>query len=113
MRFAFTALTNSARFLKGESFDTSIRLGIDATPATAFKSLVGSKLSFAKLGLVDRLTDANRNVCPSGLANLATYSAPIFPPAPGLSSGKTVCPITLPISSAITRPRTSAEPPAA
>jgi hypothetical protein len=51
-------------------------------------------------------------VYPSG-ALLVTNSAPIFPPAPGFNSVKTVCPNAWPIAIDIGLANMSAEPPAA
>jgi hypothetical protein len=48
--------------LYGDLLDTSKRLGKVATPAIGSRSMRGSKLSFMKLTLVDKLTDANRIV---------------------------------------------------
>ena len=108
----FASLIKSSKFLIFDFPETNSRLGNVAIPAIGFKSDLGSKLSFAKLTLVERLRDANNKVYPSG-ALLVTNSAPIFPPAPGFNSVKTVCPSACPIAIDIGLDNISAEPPAA
>ena len=108
----FASLIKSSKFLMFDFPETNSTLGNVAIPAIAFKSDLGSKFNFAKLTLVERLKDANNRVYPSG-ALLATNSAPIFPPAPGLNSVKTVCPNACPMAIDMGLDNMSAEPPAA
>ena len=53
--------------------------------ATGKNDFAGSYPNFIIAGFITKLAEANNNVLPSG-SELATYSAPNDPPAPGLFS---------------------------